>query len=96
MGPFTEHTDTSVEALEAKFERIRRDGYVFADEDLNNGVAVVSAPVFGPQGTVVCTLSVGGAASRFDEDRRRDIVDGVRDACAAFTDLLGGTTPRHD
>ena len=93
---YTERTDTTVEALEAKFARIRHDGHVFADEDLNNGVAVVSAPVFGPQGTVVCTLSVGGAASRFDEQRRPDIVAGVREACAAFTDLLGGATPRPE
>lgn len=86
---FTDRTDVAPETLEAKFDRIRRDGYVFANEDLNNGVAVVSAPVFGPTGDVICTMSLGGAAQGFGPDRLGDIVESVRAACASFSERLG-------
>lgn len=91
---FTERTDVSREALESKFARIREQGYVFADEDLNNGVAVVSAPVFGPTGTIACTLSLGGAAQGFGPDRLDHIVNAVRDACAALSERLGAPARR--
>lgn len=91
---FTERTDVSREALEAKFARIREQGYAFADEDLNNGVAVVSAPVFGPTGAIVCTLSLGGAAQGFGPDRLDHIVTAVREACAALSERLGAPASR--
>lgn len=89
---FTEHTDTTDEALEAKFARIREEGYIFADEDLNNGVAVVSAPVFGPSGDILCTLSLGGAKQGFGPERRPEIVEAVRAACSTLSAHLGAPT----
>ena len=86
---FTSKTEVSREALETKFERIRLDGYVFAEDDLNTGVAVISAPVFKSAGELVCTLSLGGAAQRFGVDRRPVLIDGVKAACAVLSKQLG-------
>ncbi|GAA0201569.1 IclR family transcriptional regulator [Cytobacillus oceanisediminis] len=91
---YTDKTDVTRDALETKFARIREQGYVFADEDLNNGVAVVSAPVFGPTGALSCTLSLGGAAQGFGPDRLDHIVTAVREACAALSERLGAPAPR--
>lgn len=86
---YTQRTETSVEALEARFERIRRDGYVVATEDLNNGVAVVSAPVFDRGGELICTLSLGGAAAGFAGARLDEVVTAIVDASAALSSRLG-------
>ncbi|WP_338749507.1 IclR family transcriptional regulator [Janibacter alittae] len=91
---FTEFTDTSRAALEEKFSRIREQGYVFAKDDLNIGVAVVSGPVYGPDGAVTCTLSLGGAADHYDGDQLEKIITGVRAACAALSERLGAPALR--
>lgn len=86
---FTERTDTSVQALEARYERIRADGYVLASEDLNNGVAVVSAPVFDRSGDLICTLSLGGASAGFEGERLARVVEAMCRDSAALSTRLG-------
>jgi len=43
----TSHTKTTVEALRSDFVRIRRHGYAIDNEEHEDGVSCVAAPVFG-------------------------------------------------
>lgn len=48
----------------ADLERVRVDGFAESVAEREVGLASVSAPVFGPEGTLVAVLSVSGPAER--------------------------------
>lgn len=74
---FTERTAVSDDELRQKFAQIRQDGYFFAAGDLLDGVAAISAPLFGMSGRLVGTISLGGAVHRFRDERRAAITEAV-------------------
>lgn len=63
--PFTDRTVTTLEALRADLEKIRRDGYAIVRGEWNLQVAGVAVPIRNGQGKVVAALTVSGPAERF-------------------------------
>lgn len=64
MPALTAQTVTTVDALTAELDRVRRVGYAEDVGENESGVRCVGAPVFNHQGAVVAALSVSGPASR--------------------------------
>ena len=60
-------TDRAV--LRAEVERVRRDGYAVAVNELEVGLAAVAAPVRGASGEVVAALSITGPTVRMTPAR---------------------------
>ena len=60
----TEHTLTSLEALEADFARIRRRGYALDEEEHEEGVGCVAVAVFDHRGRASAAISVSGPSAR--------------------------------
>jgi len=54
----TEHTLTSLPALQKELEGVRKRGYAIADEENNLGVVSIGAPVRNKDGLVVAAISV--------------------------------------
>ena len=59
--PFTEHTVLTAEALEAELARIRKQGYAVDNCEHERGVYCVASPVFAPDGTALCAVSISGS-----------------------------------
>ena len=59
-------TDTVVNraALEDVLERVRRDGYATAADELEDGLSALAAPVRGPTGEVIAALGISGPTLR--------------------------------
>lgn len=71
LGPLaklTEHTITDPQALEAILERCRIDGWTTEFEENELGGACVAAPIFGPSGEPVASVSIAGPAARYEAD----------------------------
>ena len=64
LARYTARTITSFGALDAELAAVRRNGYATAVAELEEGLAAVAAPVFGPAGTCVAALSISGPEFR--------------------------------
>lgn len=85
----TEYTFTSPETLRAELDIIRRQGYAFDQEEAENGICCVAAPVIGLEGDVIAAISISGPASRIrgkgmETFLRDNVVKAARNINASF------------
>jgi DNA-binding IclR family transcriptional regulator len=72
---------------------VRRDGYAFTVEELEQGLNAVAAPVFGPDGEVIAAVSASGPSFRLTQQRIPAVADVVCAAAAEISVGLGHRTP---
>jgi DNA-binding IclR family transcriptional regulator len=85
---FTERTVTSLPALRANLEEIRRTGVCVNVDEIVAGASGIGAPIFDRHGLVVASCAVGGPTSRVRPRARRIAVE-VKAAARAISELLG-------
>ena len=66
LGP---RTITSLDALFAELDRVRRDGYATTWEELDEGLCSAAAPVYGARGSVIAAISVSAPTVRTRPER---------------------------
>ncbi len=72
LARLTPRTITSRTVLEDDLDQVRRRGYARADEELEEGLVAVAAPVRRRDGEVIAALSVSGPSSRLGAARVRE------------------------
>jgi DNA-binding IclR family transcriptional regulator len=77
------------EGLDRQLHTVRRRGWAESVAEREPGVASVSAPVFGPDGSVLAAASVSGPASRLGNLRSRRYAPAVVDAAREIESALG-------
>lgn len=87
LQQFTEATPTDPEALIARMQRIRSDGYAVARAELDPDVIGIAAPIWGPrENEVLAAVSVAGLISRISPKEERIIIAKVRLAAASISE----------
>lgn len=76
--PRTERTIRTFDELEVDLRRLRERGYGVDDEELEQGLRCVSAPVFSPSGAVDASISISGPTQRITPERIPLIGERVR------------------
>lgn len=71
LTPHTKHTITDPERLKATIERVRDQGYAILDQELEEGLRSVAAPVTSSEGTIIAAMNVSAHASRVGVRRLR-------------------------
>jgi|Deesub1362A_J573_1020465.scaffolds.fasta_scaffold00145_61 DNA-binding IclR family transcriptional regulator len=61
---FTENTITDPIKLEEEIRQIRSQGYAIDDQELEEGLRCVSAPIFDDRGVIIASISIAGPATR--------------------------------
>jgi IclR family transcriptional regulator, pca regulon regulatory protein len=92
LRPLTPSTLTDPSALRAELERVRRQGWAVVDQELEQGLRAVAAPIRDASGVVVAAVNVSAHAGRTTlEDMRRVLLPPLLEAAAAIgRDLRAG------
>lgn len=62
--PLTRHTVTDLDALRQKIAQARRQGWCLVNQELEEGLVSMAAPILDRQGKTVAALNISGQANR--------------------------------
>lgn len=94
LKSLTARTITSPDALRAELSRVRRQGYAVVDQELEEGLMSVAAPVRDRDDEVVAAVNIAVHAGRNTVDSvRRDLLPHLRSTVAAIEADLRITSP---
>ena len=91
LQAFTDRSITTVESLKQDLTSIRARGFSIDNEEKNEGMRCIAAPVFDVNGEAVAGISVSGPTSRVREDGIEQLSRPVIEAGQALTQAIGGT-----
>jgi DNA-binding IclR family transcriptional regulator len=80
LMPCTEKPTSSLAQLRRELEATRRRGYALDDEEFEEGIRAVSAPIRNIEGNVIAALSMPGPIHRTPPQRIPEIVDALVEA----------------
>ena len=86
---FTRNTITSHPMFLREIEIVRQNGYALDDEERENGLRCIGAPVRNNIGEVVAAVSIAGPVFRISRDRLPALASLVMDAAAQISASLG-------
>jgi DNA-binding IclR family transcriptional regulator len=86
---FTDRTITDREQLDHELELVRQDGFAMTFEELEEGMNAVAAPIRGPDGSLVASVSVSGPSYRLEPRRLEQAAELTREAADEISRRLG-------
>ncbi|WP_341864352.1 HTH-type transcriptional regulator BhcR [Gymnodinialimonas sp. 57CJ19] len=92
LDQFTARTLTEPATLRADLEATRDRGFAFDDEEKNEGMRCIAAPVFDLNQEAVAGISVSGPASRVTAAQMVPFADAVMAAAAELSAAMGAET----
>jgi DNA-binding IclR family transcriptional regulator len=91
---FTRHTLVDWRRLETELRETRKRGYSMDNEEHEEGVACVAAPIFDHEG-LAAAISASGPVDRIrDQMKEADLAEAVVRTAGEITSSLGGTVGR--
>jgi IclR family pca regulon transcriptional regulator len=95
LEPLTARTVSSVAALRGELARVRTQGWSLVNQELEEGLRALAAPIRDRSGTVVAAVNVSAHASRTSlEAMRRDLLPPLLKAAARVEADLPARTRR--
>ena len=93
LARLTTDTVVSRAALDDELERVRREGFATAVDELEDGLSAVAAPVHGPTGDVIAALSVSGPTLRLTAARVAEMAPVLVQEAQSLGERLGHRRP---
>jgi DNA-binding IclR family transcriptional regulator len=92
MVALTPHTITSPEVLRKHLQTIREHGYSTDNQEIEEGLRCIAAPLFGPD-TVVGAISISGPTTRLTEERFNQLIPHILDTAQRISSHIGNRHP---
>jgi IclR family acetate operon transcriptional repressor len=86
---FTPATITAPGALRERLHRIRLDGYALDEEEIEEGLRCVAAPIADRSGRPTAAVAISAPASRMDAARVAALIPRVKASAARISRMLG-------
>ena len=86
---YTPSTIVAREALQEQLLQVHEVGYAATLEELEEGLNAVAAPIRGPDGEVVASVSVSGPSYRMEPERLKEVGAITTEAAAEISRRLG-------
>jgi IclR family KDG regulon transcriptional repressor len=86
---FTKKTLTSRAALYAQLEQVRERGFALDDEEREEALHCIAAPIFDHSGSVVAAISVSWPGFRYGRGEESEKVEKIIDAASRISTVLG-------
>lgn len=93
---YTEHTLVAIDELLANLATVRELGYAVDDEEYEQGLRCVAAPVRDRRSRPTYAISISGVAARMPTQSTDEIGQAVVGAAAAISTGLGYLPPEED
>ena len=91
MPSLTEKTLTSLDALAAEMQKIRRNGFAVDNEEQKPGLRCLAANIYGPDGQAVAAVSLSGPVIRVSDAKIPEFSAYVTAAARHITEAYGGS-----
>jgi IclR family KDG regulon transcriptional repressor len=85
LMPCTEKTTTSLAHLRGELEATRQRGYALDDEEFEEGIRAVSAPIRDIDGNVIAAMSIPGPTNRLTAERIPEVAQALVEAADAVS-----------
>jgi IclR family KDG regulon transcriptional repressor len=89
LAAHTPHTITDPDRLEAELARVRASGYAVDNEEYEEGLRCIGAPIRDHTGNVVAALGIGGPVTRVTPARVGELAQLVMAAAEGLSRRLG-------
>jgi DNA-binding IclR family transcriptional regulator len=86
---YTHRTLMTPEALMRSLERVRRRGYAIDDEEVEEGVRCIGAPILNEAGQPMAAVSISGPTSRITQQSVPGIAEHLMRCCREISASLG-------
>ena len=86
---YTPKTICTTEDLQAEIRKVRENGYAFDDEEHEEGIFCVAAPIRDNYGDTVASMSLSTPTFRLDRSKIDVIVQKVCASCDEISSILG-------
>lgn len=95
LQPRTRHTLTDPAELLRQVQRVRSQGWCLVDQELEEGLISMAAPVFNRAGVTVAALNISGQANRSSaEAMQQTMLPALREAASTISMLLRSSGAR--
>jgi IclR family transcriptional regulator, KDG regulon repressor len=89
LQAYTPHTITDPAVLEEELARIRARGYAVDNEEYDEGLRCIGAPIYDHSGHAVAALGIGGPVTRITPERVPELAELVMAAARGLSRRLG-------
>ena len=86
---FTAKTILTPAALHRDLDATRRRGYAVDDEEIEDGVRCIGAPIMNSDGRPIAAVSISGPSFRLTMPRVPGLARKIQACCAAISESLG-------
>lgn len=90
LTAYTPHTITDLGALEAELQVIQGQGYAVDNEEYDEGLRCIGAPIRDHSGHAIAALGIGGPVTRITPERVERLAGLVMEAARGLSRRLGG------
>jgi IclR family acetate operon transcriptional repressor len=89
LEAFTPQTITSADVFREELSKVRSNGYSLDDEEREEGLRCIGAPVRSSSGEVIASVSISGPVFRLTRDRIESAAAAVQRAADEISEAMG-------